>query len=105
MIKTVTVEEFDRDILKVGQFITFCNVIRVDDGSGNGLGKKINGIITYIYPTEMMVYTSKNEKIRITLDDIKSGEKRILGILDDAIIDLPENPIEVVPENPPVVNP
>ena len=98
LIKTITIEEFDQEAIKVGQFITFRNVYQVPLG-GIRLGNNINGIITYVYPEAISVYTSSHDKIRISLESIKNGQKEILGLLDSAVIE--EEGQE--PENPPVV--
>ena len=104
MIKTVTVEEFDTEILRVGQFITFCDIFKDKDGNVKS-GRKTNGIITYIYPNRLIVYTSKNKKRNITLDDIKLGDKRILGVLDDAIIGAPDVPEPIEESEETIIEP
>ena len=98
LIKTITVEEFNQDAIKVGQFITFRNVYQVPL-EGIRYGNNINGIVTYVYPEAISVYTRSHDKIRISLESIKNGQKEILGILDSAVIE--EEGQE--PENPPVV--
>lgn len=99
LIKKIEIEEFDQDVVKVGQFITFRNIYQVPLG-GIRLGNNINGIITYVYPEAISVYTSSHDKIRISLESIKNGQKEILGILDSAVIEEEEGQ---EPENPPVV--
>lgn len=99
IIKTVTTEEFDKSVLKVGQLITFCNVYVHGDTGEKQLVSKTNGIITYVDDTAFTVVTANNDRVRISIEQLKNDGKRILGILDDAIAPKIEEPI--IPDEEP----
>lgn len=118
MIKSVTIQEFDEEVLKVGSFITYCNTYkRYTDEFRNDFqfvnGKAVNGIISHVGKNYInIVNIGKSDKI--TIDNIVNNEKRILGILENVIeveptepiVDPSEEPIVDVPEDntPPVVD-
>lgn len=92
MILTKQVQVLDKSKFKVGHFITYCYMQKVDFGVRVQEGCKINGIISYVDDKYFSVVIETGDKKRIDIEQLidienlysKETKVKVLGIREYA---------------------
>ena len=88
MFKVKQVAMFDKDLVKVGDFITFCPLYAGDQGNYDEQGPYLNALITSVKEDELILTDLYGIKKHININDIAGaagvepgeGKYMIIGI-------------------------
>lgn len=92
MFKEKSIDILDVTIFKIGSFITFCKMEKLDFGATVKDGESINGIISEVEELQFSVFLATGDKKTIHIEEIKDPDTqspssnenkiKILGIQD-----------------------